>query len=187
MTQYKKKTLESHKCTHCQSSKVYKQKNIKERRTEYLCSQCGQIDVIHPTNKYGAETVLFEGKVFASKWEHHVYMTLRDYFSSDEIQLHPVIVLAEKHPLLGKWEWKCDFRITSLDIYIEAKGIHTRDWIEKMRALAILKPQTFDNLYVVGDYQPEPILGKWKTHKLSSLLTLLANKKNERITKYRQT
>lgn len=102
------------------------------------------------SNKFGAQKVLADGYVFDSKLEFNVYATLRVHLPKEAIQVHHAIEFAPATERYPAWKWKADFYIPHLDWIVEAKGVFTPEWKEKIRAIDALKPEILDRLTVVA-------------------------------------
>jgi hypothetical protein len=145
-------------------------------------------------NKYGAEGVwysrstncIYEFKslpdcvFFGSKWEHRVYMAVRQIIPDECISLHEVFPMkpaTEKYKAMG-----LNVDIVTRPslvhawvpfILIEPKGIPTPEFKRNLQFLEYFNSEAYSKLLVIGDYEPLKIDERVSTIQLHTLLNFL--------------
>lgn len=145
-------------------------------------------------NKYGAEGVWYSRSTnciydfkaipdcvyFGSKWEHRVYMAVRQIIPDECISLHEIIPMkpaTERYKAIGlnvdivlhpsvKYPWVPH-------VLIEPKGIPTPEFKRSLQFLEFFNPEAYSRMLVVGDYEPLKIDERMTTVPLHQLLIFL--------------
>ena len=106
------------------------------------------------SNKYSAQRVALDGKIFDSRFEKQVYEGLKYYFGSQRIKIHEPIRIFNPTTLYPKGKyWKVDFEVaTSRDmLYVEAKGRTNLETYWQFSALEAMRPEVFARTIVIFD------------------------------------
>lgn len=117
---------------------------------------------------------------FDSIWEYKCFKVLREFYPLEAIGIHePVTVQPEygRHPEI---KWKVDFTIytpldrdDSIPLYVEAKGLWSIGFYEKLKLFKKFYPDKFDWLIIIGESQPTWTKGTKKVLTLDNLRSLL--------------
>lgn len=134
----------------------------------YKCTSCSHSWLQKPS-KYGAIKCELNGIVFDSKLERNVYLALLVGFKAEDIKVHYPIPIAEANRHYPAWSWKIDFFIPKLNLYIDAKGVRTEGFKEKLHAISVLRPDVLDRLVIVGDKAGEKVTRAIKTITIPEL------------------
>lgn len=132
------------------------------------------------TSKYGNKKCTLNGLTFDSHLERDVYLRLcahldpKDVLHHQSARYEPVLI-SSPTKRFPKWEWRCDFHIPKLQLWVEAKGVVTDEWKLVVHALDCLNPSALDNLIVVSNVGGKRIADKLYTVDLDRLSAYLKN------------
>lgn len=130
--------------------------------------------------KYGAKKCSLNGLTFDSHFERDVYLRLCVHLHPNDVLHHqsaryePVLI-SEPTKRFPKWEWKCDFYVPKLQLWVEAKGVQTSDWKLLIHALDCLNPKVLDRLIVVSSEGGQRVCDKLYTVDLERFSAYLRN------------
>lgn len=102
-----------------------------------------------PLDALGLNIVCFD-----SQFEYRCYCVLRKYFRACDIGLHCKIEIKSKTLLSSEMSYKVDFVVFTqapLLLYVEAKGLMTKEASLKLKMLEIVKPTIRNNLIIVSE------------------------------------
>lgn len=125
------------------------------------------------SNKYGAIRHKFNGITFDSALELNTYVALSLVVGSETIKVHYPIEISPATKRFPKWSWKVDFYLTSLDFYVESKGVRTSEWMNKLRAIDALKPEVLSKLLIVSEKGGEKVCKGLSTVTINDCVQLL--------------
>jgi hypothetical protein len=129
--------------------------------------------MVAKNNKFNAVKTEVDGIIFASKLEAKTYTSIKALGFDDVICQHSVTVY-EGNGIVPKISWKVDFYIPCLKIYVESKGMVTRDFRFLMYLLGIHKPNVLQQLiFISSSHDDNFLLGKpaLNTRELRRLLS----------------
>lgn len=100
---------------------------------------------------------------FDSILEYNVYQLIRKVVKADCISIHKPIPIWDATPNHPKFDWCVDFTINlpQGNLYIEAKGISTADFIYRLRALDYVNPELLNRIMFVTQLKRK-VVGKGK-------------------------
>lgn len=101
--------------------------------------------------------------VFDSMLEYNVYCLIRMVVKKECISIHKPLPIWEATNMHPKFDWCVDFTIhlSKGDLYVEAKGISTADFIYRLRAIDYVKPELLDKMLFVTQLKRK-VVGKGK-------------------------
>ena len=125
-------------------------------------------------NKYGAKGFWQNDIYWASLWEYKVFSELKSNFPDMEINRQVKVLLKPKTDRFPPIFWKCDFHTSCKNgypnLFIEAKGVRTKEFIRDMKYLDFMAPMTFSTVRIVGDHKPERVSGSLTTVTMAELI-----------------
>jgi hypothetical protein len=94
---------------------------------------------------------------FPSMWEYQVYEELLKWLPKEMIKRQHPLILKPKTMAYPEINWKVDFAIFNREkplMYVEAKGMITREFKTTLKILEYVNPQAWDILTVVHKHLP---------------------------------
>ena len=102
-------------------------------------------------SKLGNIPQVKDGIRFDSKWELKVFETIVSVFGKDKFSVHEKVLIKPPTKHYKASYWKCDFIVGrgSNLLYIDAKGMITRDFKRQMQMLDIYSHNIVSNVRIV--------------------------------------
>jgi hypothetical protein len=126
-------------------------------------------------NKYHSQKVKSNGLIFDSQFEYATYQAILSC-GINEVKIYYPIRIFHENSFFPELNWKCDFYLPELDIYIESKGFLHRDFKLRMMLLTTVNPYIYRKLILVTYKPMTNFVGNKTSLTLPQLKLLLRGK-----------